>query len=136
MTRTRRRPGLDPITEPGSRLLHVIDQLSSRPAVAWTLLGADLVWVLLSVALGFPARLESIFQTVVAAVTVALVFVIQHTQAREQLVTQRKLDELLRAIPRANNALIGLEEASDTELADVHAGHRDVRAEAVRAQVG
>ncbi len=132
----RRRAGLDPITEPASRLLHVIDQLSSRPAVAWTLLGADLVWVLFSVVVGFPARLESIFQTVVAAVTVALVFVIQHTQAREQLVTQRKLDEILRALPRANNALIGLEEASDTELADVHAGLRDVRAEAVRAQAG
>jgi hypothetical protein len=42
-----------------------------------------------SVAVGFPTRLETIFPTLVAALTLALVFVIQHTQAREQLVTQR-----------------------------------------------
>ena len=87
--------------------------------------------MLYSIAFGFPARWESIFQTVVAAITLALVFVIQHTQAREQLVTQRKLDEILQPLPRADNALIGLEEASDSQLATIHEQHLDLRADAV-----
>jgi low affinity Fe/Cu permease len=118
---------------PGSLLLHGIDRLSSRPTVAWTLLGADALWVVFSVAVGFPARLETIFQTLVAAATLALVFVIQHTQSREQLVTQRKLDEILRALPRADNSLIGLEEGSDAQLTSVHADHRKLRALATDA---
>ena len=121
----------DSLRPPGSGLLHRLDQASSRPSVAWTLLTADLLWLLSSVAFGFPAKWETIFQTLVAAITLALVFVIQHTQAREQLVTQRKLDEILQALPRADNALIGLEEASDSQLAAVHEQHLDLRADAV-----
>jgi len=63
----------------------------------------------------------------VAALTLAMVFVIQHTQAREQLVTQRKLDELLAAVPRADNSVIGLEEASDDELEAVRVDHLGLR---------
>ncbi len=111
------------IRPPGSRLLHSIDELTSRPATAWLLLTMDMAWVLLSIVIGFPTRLETIFQTLVAALTLALVFVIQHTQAREQLITQRKLDELLRALPRARNDLIALEEASDDDIAIIHAQH-------------
>lgn len=115
-----------------TRLIHSIGRGSALPAVAWTLLGADVLWVVYSVAAGFPGRIESIFQTLVSAVTLAFVFVIQHTQTREQVVTQRKLDEILRALPHADNTMIGLEEATDTELAAVHAGHRELRAEAFR----
>jgi low affinity Fe/Cu permease len=114
----------------GSRLLHGIDQITSRPMVAWVLLSGDLIWVVFSVAVGFPSRLETIFQTLVAALTLALVFVIQHTQTREQLVTQRKLDEILRALPGADNAVIGLEDATDGELSAVHQDHRQLREEA------
>ena len=98
--------------------------------IAWLLLGLDLAWVLLSIAIGFPSRLESVFQTLVAALTVALVFVIQHTQAREQLITQRKLDEILRALPRARNEIIALEDASDDEVAEIHASHLAQREQA------
>ena len=45
-----------------------------------------------------------------------MVFAIQHTQARQQSATQRKLDELLRALPSADNTLISVEEAPDHEL--------------------
>jgi hypothetical protein len=33
-----------------------------------------------------------------------MVFVIQHTQARHQAATQRKLDEIVRALPEADNS--------------------------------
>jgi low affinity Fe/Cu permease len=128
MITSRHHP--DRVRAPGSRVLHAIDQVTSRPAVAWVLLSGDLVWLGFSVVVGFPARLETIFQTLVAALTFALVFVIQHTQTREQLVTQRKLDEILRALPGADNAVIGLEDATDIELSAVHDDHRQLREEA------
>jgi len=115
---------------PGSRVLHAVDHVASRPRVVVVLITADVLWVLFSIAIGFPTRLEVGFQTVVAAITVAMVFVIQHTQARQEAVTQRKVDEILRALPAADNALITLEEAPDAELQAVAEGHREARARA------
>jgi low affinity Fe/Cu permease len=45
-----------------------------------------------------------------------MVFAIQHTQSRQQMATQRKLDELVRSMPAADNRLIAAESASDEEL--------------------
>ncbi len=97
-------------------------------------LSADLLWVIVSLAIGFPGRLETIFQTLVAALTLAMVFVIQHTQARQQEATQRKLDEILQAMPGADNSLMSLEHASDEELRATGYAHREIRAAALETQ--
>ena len=117
---------------PGSRALHALDRWAAGPTLAVSVVIADLVWVLASALFGFPARLETIFQTLVAATTLAMVFVIQHTQTREQAATQRKLDEILRASPGADNSLITLEEAPDNELKAATDDHRDARRDARR----
>jgi len=115
---------------PESRFLHAVDRIASRPRLAIVLITADVLWVVFSFAVDFPTRLEVGFGTVVAAITLAMVFVIQHTQARQEAVTQRKLDELLRAVPAANNSFVTLEEAPDAELRAVTQVHREVRARA------
>jgi low affinity Fe/Cu permease len=48
-----------------------------------------------------------------------MVFALQHTQRRAQKAAQLKLDELLRAMPRANDRVVRIEAASDEELLDV-----------------
>ena len=113
------------------RLLHVIDRVASNWTVAVVVVIADVVWVAASLVLHFPTRLETIFQTIVAALTLAMVFVIQHTQNREQVATQRKLDEILRALPQADNTLIAFEEASDAQLARARQHHRGLRSAAL-----
>jgi low affinity Fe/Cu permease len=95
---------------------------------------AALSWIAVSIAGGFPARWETVFQTLVAAMTLAMVFVIQHTQARHQRATQRKLDEILRALPEADNSLITLEHASDQELHATGHEHRRIRRAALGGQ--
>jgi hypothetical protein len=65
---------------PGSRVLHGLDRWASRPTLAVGVVIADVVWVLFSVIFGFPSRLETVFQTLAAATTLAMVFVIQHTK--------------------------------------------------------
>ncbi len=69
------------------------------------------------------------FQTLVGALTLAMVFIIQHTQAREQITFHRKLDEILRALPHADNTLLALEDA----LAATHTTHRTLREQALAA---
>ena len=117
----------------GSRLLWVLDSWTGHPLTALAVLAAGLAWVLLSVAYGFPNLWERAFQTLVAAVTVVMVFVIQHTQARHQAATQRKLDEILRVLPDANNALLALEHASDDELRATRHQHEQIRQTAIEA---
>ncbi|MCW2494783.1 low affinity iron permease family protein [Jatrophihabitans sp.] len=112
---------------PGSSFVHQLDRLASRPLVAVLVISADVVWVICSATLGFPTRIDAIFQTLVAALTLALVFILQHTQSRQEVVTQRKLDEILRALPHADNAFVALEDGSDPELRDAHELHREVR---------
>jgi low affinity Fe/Cu permease len=111
----------------GSRLLSAVDVWTSRPLTALIAIAAVAAWLIVSAAVGFPGRWETVFQTLVAAVTLAMVFVIQHTQARQQAATQRKLDEILRALPGADNSLLTLEHASDDELRAVGDSHRESR---------
>jgi low affinity Fe/Cu permease len=115
---------------PGSRVLHVLDGWAARPTLAFGVVAAVVVWVLFSAVSGFPAKLESVFQTLASATTLAMVFVIQHTESRAQAATQRKLDEILRASPAADNTLITLEEAPDNELKAATAASRDARHDA------
>jgi len=88
---------------PGSRVLHVLDGWAARPTLAFGVVAAVVVWVLFTAVFGFPAKLESVFQTLASAMTLAMVFAFQHTQSRAQAATQRKLDEILRASPAADN---------------------------------
>ena len=115
---------------PGSRVLHAVDRWVATPNLAIGGVAAVVVWVLISAIFDFPARLENVFMTLAAATTLIMVFVIQHTQARAQAATQRKLDEILRASPGADNSLITLEEAPDNELKAATAASRDARRDA------
>lgn len=118
------------------RLLSRVDRWASRPLTALVVIAADLAWVLFSVVTGFPGLGERIFQTLVAALTLAMVFVIQHTQEREQAATQRKLDEILQALPGADNSLLMLEHASRDELRATRDSHRDIRRAALDEEPG
>ena len=130
-------PG-EPSRSPVSRWLSRVDRFASRPVAALVVLAVVVAWVAVSIAAGFPARWETIFQSLVAALTLAMVFVIQHTQARHQRATQRKLDEILHALPDADNSLITLEHASEDELHATGHEHRRRRQAALddRAAAG
>src|SRR6478752_5773934 len=101
---------------PASRVLHGLDWVASRPSIAVTVVALGLLWVVFSARFAFPTRLESVFQTMVAAVTLATLLVTQQSQARGQAATQRKLDEILRSRPDAAKSMITLEAAPDDEL--------------------
>ena len=110
-----------------SRILYKIEHYTVLPAVA---LAASIAVVSLVVAiaiLDFPTDWVAAFELSVSSVTLIMVFAIQHTQGREQAATQRKLDELIRASPGANESLMMLEEAPREFMLDVEDEQRGVR---------
>ena len=110
-----------------SRILYKIEHYTVLPAVA---LAVSVVVISLVVAiaiLDFPKNWVAAFELSVSSVTLIMVFAIQHTQGREQAATQRKLDELIRASPGANESLMMLEEAPREFMLDVEDEQRDVR---------
>ena len=103
--------------QPGSLLLHRMSDASAH-AGAGLVVGALVgVWVVVGAFTDFPTWWSVILEVVSSSITLVIVFTIQHTQARQQSATQRKLDEILRALPGADDRLIAVEEASDPELA-------------------
>ena len=59
-------------------------------------------------------------------VTFLMVFLIQSTQNRDTGAMQVKLDELIRAVRGANNALLNLEDLGEEELARVRTGYEKI----------
>jgi len=111
-----------------SRLLYRIDHHSSRPSASLLVVGVLVGLLVLGAVLGFPSGWVTGSEVGMSATTLVMVFAIQHTQAREQAASQRKLDELLRAIPGAQERLMMLEEAPDAVLHGVvedQRGHHD-----------
>lgn len=117
-----------------SRALSVLDRATARPLLGIIFITADGIWIVTSIFFGFPSALETIFQTLVAGLSFAMLFVIQHTQSRHQAATQRKLDEILLALPGARNAILSIENAADEELQTVAEIHIAAREEALRQQ--
>lgn len=106
-----------------SRILHQLDRLTSRDATA-AFVGAAVVLFLVGLGVaGFPDSWQIGFATLAAAATLVMVFVIQHTQSREQAATQLKLDELIRALPQADDRFVRVEAGSDTELVELEQRH-------------
>ena len=99
-----------------SRQLHRLGDLASHAWAGVIVALVALGWVLDGVLTGFPSYWPAILQSVTAVVTVVMLFVIQHLQARDRTVMQRKLDEILRSLPNADNRVIAVEEAPDDEL--------------------
>lgn len=83
-----------------SRWLSRVDRHAPRLLTAMLVVIAVTVWIAVSIAAGFPRGGKPSSRPLVAALTLTIVFVIQHTQARHQRAAQRKRDEILLAHAR------------------------------------
>lgn len=110
-----------------SRTLHHVGDLVGAAGTGFVAAALTAGWAILGTIFRFPEWWKTVLYSVTGAVTFVMVFVIQHTQARQVSSMQRKLDELLRSSSEADNRLIAVEEASDEELlalADVNVEDR------------
>jgi low affinity Fe/Cu permease len=117
-----------------SHALHRLGAWSAKASAGVAAAAVLTAWGVLGIIVGFPHWWEVALYSTTSAVTVVMLFAIQHTQRREQVVTQTKLDELLRAQPEADDRMIAAEVADDEELGELIAmGPDDPRTHALSA---
>jgi low affinity Fe/Cu permease len=88
------------------------------------------VWGLTGPIFHFSDTWQLVINTGTTIVTFLMVFLIQNTQNRDTEAIQVKLDELIRAMKGAHNALLDLEELEDRELERIKRGYQQLAAEA------
>lgn len=74
------------------------------------------LWAVSGPLFGFSDTWQLVINTSTTIITFLMVFLIQNTQNRDNGALHAKLDELIRAAEKADNAYIGIEHLTDSEL--------------------
>jgi low affinity Fe/Cu permease len=74
------------------------------------------VWLITGPLFGFSDTWQLVINTGTTIVTFMMVFLIQNTQNRDSAAVHLKLDELIRTLNGAHNALLDLEELTEADL--------------------
>jgi low affinity Fe/Cu permease len=98
----------------------------------WAFAGAGLVivlWAAMGPVFHFSDTWQLVINTGTTIVTFLMVFLIQNTQNRDARAINLKLNELIRAIDKARDQMIDIENLSDLELDELQAKYEKIKAE-------
>jgi low affinity Fe/Cu permease len=103
----------------------------------WAFAGAGLViviWAAVGPIFHFSDTWQLVINTGTTIVTFLMVFLIQNTQNRDARAINLKLNELIRAIDKARDQMIDIENLSDLELDELQAKYEKIKAECIERQ--
>ncbi len=92
-----------------------------------------LAWAVSGPLFGYSDTWQLVINTGTTIITFLMVFIIQNTQNRDTGAMQTKLDELIRAIDGAHNALLDLEELDEAEIEHIRRDYRQLASKAREA---
>ena len=87
------------------------------------------LWAVSGPFFGYSDTWQLVINTATTVLTFLMVFLIQNTQNRDSLVFHLKLDELIRASEKSDNAVILAEDATDEELQALKEQYRNLCAQ-------
>jgi low affinity Fe/Cu permease len=105
-------------------------QLAGRPATFMLATLIIVIWAVTGPLFGYSDTWQLVINTGTTIVTFLMVFLIQHTQNRDSLAIQVKLDELIIKLHGAGNELAGAEDLCDEDLEALHETYRKRAAQA------
>ncbi len=95
---------------------NLVSRGAGKPATFAVACGLIVLWAVSGPFFGFSATWQLVVNTATTIVTFLMVFVLQHTQNRDGEAVQAKLDDLILAVRKADNRLIGAEDLTGHEL--------------------
>jgi low affinity Fe/Cu permease len=98
------------------KLAEKTSQLAGRGSAFLVATAVVLVWALIGPLFQYSDTWQLVINTGTTIITFLMVFLIQHTQNRDTLALQLKLDELIIATKGARNSMACIEEASEESL--------------------
>jgi low affinity Fe/Cu permease len=109
---------------------NTLAQLAGRASTFVIAVVLVIVWGVSGPLFHFSDTWQLVINTSTTIVTFLMVFLIQNTQNRDTAAMQIKLDEIIRAIDTAHNALLDLEELDQKELGDFRKRYEKLAQEA------
>ncbi len=116
------RPGKSPSFF--DRFAKWTSRVAGKPIAFFLAILVVIAWAVTGPIFGFSDTWQLVINTGTTIVTFFMVFLLQNTQYRDSEAIQIKLDELIRAMEGAHNALLELEELSQTDLDRIKAEYR------------
>ncbi|WP_157578824.1 low affinity iron permease family protein [Rudaea cellulosilytica] len=107
---------------------------TGKPATFVLAVAVVVAWALTGPLFGFSDTWQLVINTSTTIITFLMVFLIQSTQNRDSEAMHVKMDELIRALQGAHNALLDLEELDDDKLDAVRERYRKL-AEKARVDI-
>lgn len=99
-----------------NRFSNIVTKATGKPAAFILAMLVIIVWAITGPIFGFSDTWQLVINTGTTIITFLMVFVIQHSQNKDTLAIQLKLNELIAANCDASNRLVAIEELTDVEL--------------------
>ena len=109
-------------------------RVTGRPVTFVLAVAVLVVWAFSWPLFGFSDTWQLVINTCTTIVTFLMVFLIQNTQNRDSEAIQIKLDEIIRVLEGAHNALLDLEELEEKDLDRIRADYETL-AESARTDL-
>lgn len=113
-----------------SRFTKWTSRTTGQPVTFFLAVMVIVVWAVTGPLFGFSDTWQLVINTGTTIITFLMVFLIQSTQNRDSEAMHVKLDELIRAIEGAHNALLNLEDLEEDQLDRIRAEYTKLAEEA------